>query len=279
MNEYYTYAYLREDGTPYYIGKGKRRRAFDKRRRAYFPPNKNRILILKNNLTENQAFKHEIYMIAVFGRKDNGTGILRNMTDGGEGSSGYKHTKEGLEKIKISNKGKKVSEKTKEKMSLVQKGRTFNPETLQKMSESSKGIKHTDETKKKISEISKGRKWWNNGYQNSFQKECPGSEWVSGMIKKEKEKKCEKIKKPRTHSQETRRKMSISSMGMKHTEETKRKISEAHKGKTISEEMKQKIIEANKRKRGRKWWNNGQINAFRLECPGLEWKEGRILKK
>jgi hypothetical protein len=85
---YYTYAYLREDGTPYYIGKGRGRRVYDsKNRKSCKVPPKNRILFLKKNLTEEEAFKHEIYMIAVFGRKDLGTGILRNLTEGGEGFS------------------------------------------------------------------------------------------------------------------------------------------------------------------------------------------------
>jgi hypothetical protein len=92
--EYYTYAYLREDGTPYYIGKGKGNRAYVKHWRSkvrggYFtPPEKDRILILKNNLTEEQAYKHEMYMIKILGRKDLGTGILRNMSDGGKGGKG-----------------------------------------------------------------------------------------------------------------------------------------------------------------------------------------------
>ena len=54
------------------------------------PKDRNRVLILKRNLTEEEAFKHEIYMIAVFGRKDIGTGILGNKSDGGEGPSGAK---------------------------------------------------------------------------------------------------------------------------------------------------------------------------------------------
>ena len=84
---YYTYAYLREDRTPYYIGKGKGDRIYSTRRRNKPPKDKSRIIFLKQNLTEEEAFKHERYMIAVFGRKDNGTGILRNLTDGGEGGS------------------------------------------------------------------------------------------------------------------------------------------------------------------------------------------------
>ena len=87
--QYYTYAYLREDGTPYYIGKGKGKRAYKKGRDEVRPPrDKSRIILLKQNLAEEEAFKHEIYMIAVFGRKNLGTGILRNKTDGGDGGSG-----------------------------------------------------------------------------------------------------------------------------------------------------------------------------------------------
>jgi len=89
MKEYYTYAYLREDGTPYYIGKGIGYRITNNssRKGLKCPKDKSRVIKLKQNLTEDEAFKHEIYMIAVFGRKDLGTGILHNRTGGGEGSS------------------------------------------------------------------------------------------------------------------------------------------------------------------------------------------------
>jgi hypothetical protein len=86
-NRFYTYAYLREDRTPYYIGKGSKKDIYKNKGEIKPPKDKSRIIFLKQNLTEEEAFKHEIYMIAVFGRKDLGTGILHNRTDGGEGSS------------------------------------------------------------------------------------------------------------------------------------------------------------------------------------------------
>jgi len=82
--EYYTYAYLREDGTPYYIGKGKGYRCnYGTGKNCNPPKNRSRIIKLKQNLTEEEAFKHEIYMIALFGKKCDGTGILMNIADGG----------------------------------------------------------------------------------------------------------------------------------------------------------------------------------------------------
>jgi len=104
---YYTYAYLREDKTPYYIGKGKGKRIYNKRGRpCSTPKDKSRIIFLKQNLTEKEAFKHEIYMIAVFGRKDLGTGILYNKTNGGDGIGGFSHSEETKKKMSESQKGK-----------------------------------------------------------------------------------------------------------------------------------------------------------------------------
>jgi hypothetical protein len=81
--QFYTYLWLREDGTPYYVGKGSGQRAW----RIGCPPH-DRILV-QFYPDETSAFAAEIFLIAFYGRKDLGTGCLRNMTDGGEGSCGW----------------------------------------------------------------------------------------------------------------------------------------------------------------------------------------------
>ena len=195
---YYTYAYLREDRTPYYIGKGKEDRIYSKQKNIKPPKDKSRIIFLKKNLTEEEAFKHEIYMIDVFGRKDLGTGILHNRTDGGEGSSGCIPSEETKRKLSEVNKGKIVSEETRKKISETSKGKTLSEEHIKKISEANKGHAVSEETKRKLSEahkgntlseehkrklseVRKGTKWWNDGCGNcKMMIECPGDGWKPG---------------------------------------------------------------------------------------------------
>ena len=201
---YYTYAYLREDKTPYYIGKGKGLRVYIKRKGEIKPPkDKSRIIYLKQNLTEEEAFRHEIYMIDVFGRKDLGTGILHNRTDGGEGPSGairsdeYRKkmsvakkniSKETRRKLSESGKNKIFSEEHRKNISDAMIGKTRSEETRRNMSDRMKGENNpiygktrSEETRRKIGDANKGTKWWNDGCGNRKRMiECPGDGWKLG---------------------------------------------------------------------------------------------------
>ena len=108
MNIYYVYAYLRKkDLTPYYIGKGKDKRAYQPRRGIGVPKDRSKIIFYQESLTEEDAFKFEIQYIKLFGRKDIGTGILLNKTDGGEGTGQIIVSAETRLKLSASKKGKK----------------------------------------------------------------------------------------------------------------------------------------------------------------------------
>ena len=146
---FYVYQYLRENGTPYYVGKGSGDRAWKKwsKKDIKPPQDSSRIIIVRDGLNEQEAFDLEKNLISEYGRKDLGTGILHNKTDGGEGSSGHKiggwkWSEESKAKRRGAGNpafGKPSSEKQKITSSLVHKGRVHSNESKQKRSEVMQG--------------------------------------------------------------------------------------------------------------------------------------------
>lgn len=139
---YYVYAYLRKDGSPYYIGKGKDDRAYDIRHSVSVPKDKNKIVFLERNLTNVGALAIERRYIRWYGRKDIGTGILRNRTDGGDGSAGLKQTNEHRSKIGHANRGRVFSAEARSNISDGKKGKKLSASHAENIAKALTGMKY-----------------------------------------------------------------------------------------------------------------------------------------
>lgn len=156
---YFVYVIEFLDGTPLYIGKGKNSRPLDHYRpkTSSYIANKLRkeghektqVRKLHEGLDSDQAYALECAYIAKYGRKDIGTGILYNRSDGGEGSRGHKMPPESIERLRQLNLGKTLALETKEKLSTMFKGREVTWGS--KIASSLTGIKHSKERKSKVS--------------------------------------------------------------------------------------------------------------------------------
>lgn len=84
-----------------------------------------------------------------------------NMTTGGDGITGFRHSEETLKKLSLASTGKKHSEATKKKMSDYHKGKTFSAITRKRLSIAHTGMKKgpaTEERKQKIRKALTGLK-------------------------------------------------------------------------------------------------------------------------
>jgi hypothetical protein len=249
-SDYYVYVWLdpRKPGKykygdhkfkyePFYVGKGLNNRMFAFKREdgsSFLKRKLNNItcpicLKTKENLTEKEAFKEEIKMIALIGRYNLGKGPLTNLTDGGEGGSGHYHTSETKEKIsRTVIASLPFSKKKRMRAAKKRRGVPLSPENKLKVSAGLLKIRDH------LSEMKKGK-----------------------PLSKEHRKKISKAMKGRPPT--------IGRTGIPHTEETKKKITEGllryysqhkspNKGKHLSEEHKEKIRSATK---GRVVWNKG----------------------
>lgn len=232
---YYVYAHYKADdpeGLPFYIGKGKNQRELSQTRNQFWKNivSKHGFVSkrLHENLTEQEAWHIETLLIEQYGKLSEGSGCLCNLSNGGEGASGVKHSVETKQKWSNAKKGKSWEE-------------IYGVEQANKMREDRKKIKrvHSPETREKMSNSKKGNnnpmfgKNFTQEHRENLSKSRVGKPSPTKGIKYDEETrqtyaKAAKLRAARTDIYE---KVSAKLTGIKRSEETKKKMSEAAKAR------------------------------------------------
>jgi hypothetical protein len=171
-NRFYVYEHLRLDtGAVFYVGKGTGKRCTVRshhHRNEFWQRTEKKaggfcVRMVAKDVDEELAFlveQERISQLRTVGIR------LCNMTNGGDGTSGWVKTPEWKRKVGEKHKGKVVSKETRAKISASIKasGYVHSLEVRKKIADTHKGhkrtlgLKHSDETKLKMSHAHKGNK-------------------------------------------------------------------------------------------------------------------------
>ena len=164
---FYVYEHIRPDtGAIFYVGKGSGNRCnVSQHRNVYWQRIVNKakgfsVRKIVESIDEELAFLIESERICQL--KELGIKLC-NMTEGGEGASGFKHTEVSKLRMREAKLGKKLTESHKKNIGAGNRGK-WSKEEKEKLSNSRKGMVFTEEHKRNIS---KGRKGVGSG------KPCP----------------------------------------------------------------------------------------------------------
>ena len=159
MSQYYVYLYWNEWRTqPYYVGQGKGNRAWQRHKFGIIRPPKDFVQIIPVRLQET-AWDLEIELISKWGRKGiDPNGVLLNVTTGGPGVPGLKHSDNTKLKIKVARAQQVITDDHKRKTSLALKGRSTSVETRKKLSRALAGKKASKEARRNMSKAHLGKK-------------------------------------------------------------------------------------------------------------------------
>jgi len=214
---FYVYVVFRLDGSPCYVGKGcgYRWKSHLAKSHSVHLANILRqaggelpIAKIRESLTNDEACVIEVALIAAIGREIDG-GPLVNLTPGGEGVPGFRHSENARKTMNASKKGTKQSQ-----------------ETIERRRASNTGLKRSAETKERIRAAHTGAK--------------RSPEWCENI---------RRSKMGQIRSAETRAKIAAASTGRKRTPEVIAKTADALRGIPRPPEVREKLRAANLGKR------------------------------